>query len=111
MSDVPESVVFPAALAHFSARLAAADIAIYGVAYQFLHFGGWVIELGQRHRRFLLSWDGKEHMLKVESSVASDSRSPPKALQQLAELNLPPPLQLDEIFEQAEAVVLSHNRT
>jgi hypothetical protein len=46
-----------------------------------LHFGSWTLEVGRRHRRILLAWDGKESSLglsvrTVESwNVASDWKS------------------------------------
>ena len=49
MNDAESSASFMSALAAFSKSLSESEIAIYGVAYDFLHFGSWTIELGKRH--------------------------------------------------------------
>jgi hypothetical protein len=73
MDDSAESVVFPDALAGFAKRLAVNRVAIYGVAYDMLHFGSWTLEVGRRHRRLLLAWDGRESSLGLSERSVSDS--------------------------------------
>ena len=73
MDDSIESAVFPEALAAFARRLAGKRVAIYGVAYDMLHFGSWTLEVGRRHRRILLAWDGKESSLGLSVRSVSDS--------------------------------------
>jgi hypothetical protein len=73
MDDSTESAVFADALAGFAKRLAASRVAIYGVAYDMLHFGSWTLEVGRRHRRVLLVWDGRESRLSLSVRGISDS--------------------------------------
>jgi len=73
MDDSTESALFTDALAGFAKRLAARHVAIYGVAYDMLHFGSWTLEVGRRHRRILLAWDGKESSLGLSVRNLSDS--------------------------------------
>jgi len=75
MSDVKESQASVAGLAGLAAALAAADIAVYGIAFDFLSFGSWTIEAGRRHHRLLLQWDGRERTLSVSTAAASDAQS------------------------------------
>lgn len=64
------------ALAAFSKTLSKFEIAIYGVAYDLLHFGSWTIEAGKRHDRSLLQWDGKEFVLSLSQCEVADSQAP-----------------------------------
>jgi hypothetical protein len=82
MDDSIESAAFPNALAAFAKRLTSRHVAIYGVAYDLLHFGSWTLEVGRRHRRILLVWNGKESRLGLSvrdvpdsSNVAADWKS------------------------------------
>ncbi len=76
MNDAKSSATFVSALAAFSKSLATSEIAIYGIAYDFLHFGSWTIELGTRHSRSLMQWDGKESLMSLSESDAADSQAP-----------------------------------
>lgn len=76
MDDAESSASFLSALAAFSNTLNESGIAIYGVAYDFLHFGSWTIEVGKRHRRSLLQWDGKESVLSLSRCEVADSQAP-----------------------------------
>jgi hypothetical protein len=75
MSDVSESKASVAGLARLAADLAASDIAVYGIAYDFMHFGSWTIEAGRRHHRLLLRWDGRERTLSVSTASVPDARA------------------------------------
>ena len=84
MSDVNESQALVAGLVELAAALAASDIAVYGIAYDFLHFGSWTIEVGRRHHRLLLQWDGRETTLTVSKASVSDAHAQ-KQWKQVAE--------------------------
>lgn len=73
MHDSTESVVFPEALADFARRLAENRLAVYSVAYDMLHFGSWTLEVGRRHRRIRLAWDGKESSLDLAVGSSGSS--------------------------------------
>jgi hypothetical protein len=75
MSDVKESQASVAGLAGVAAAIAKADIAVYGIAYDFSHFGSWTIEAGRRHQRLLLQWDGRERTLIVSTASVSDAQA------------------------------------
>jgi hypothetical protein len=75
MSDVKESQASVAGLAGIAVSLAKVDIAVYGIAYDFLHFGSWTIEAGRRHQRLLLQWDGRERTLTVSTASVSDAQA------------------------------------
>ena len=76
MNDAESSASFMSALAIFSTALSKSGIAIYGVAYDLLRFGNWTIEVGVRHRRALLQWDGKEFEISVSQCEVADSQAP-----------------------------------
>ena len=76
MNDAKSSASFVSALGAFSQSLASSGIAIYGIEYDFLHFGSWTIELGSRHSRSLLQWDGKESLMSLSESDVADSQAP-----------------------------------
>ena len=84
MSDVIESQASVAGLNRLVASLANADIAVFGIAYDFLHFGSWTVEAGRRHHRILLQWDGREGILSVSTAAVSDARAQ-KQWRQVAE--------------------------
>ena len=73
MSDSSQSTAFPLAFGAFALRLASVDLATYGIAYDFLHFGSWTLEVGRRHERLLVQWDGKESSLSCSKCSTSDS--------------------------------------
>src|SRR4029450_7188322 len=75
MSDVNESQASVAGLAGVAAAMAKSDIAVYGIAYDFLHFGSWTIEAGRRHQRLLLAWDGRARTLTVSTATVSDAQA------------------------------------
>lgn len=76
MDDAESSTRFMSALAAFSESLSNSGIAIYGVAFDLLHFGSWTVETGTRHRRSLLQWDGKESLLSLSQCDVADSQAP-----------------------------------
>jgi hypothetical protein len=76
MNDAKSSASFMSALAAFSNSLSESGIAVYGVAYDLLHFGSWTIEAGKRHHRSLLQWDGKESVLSLSQCEVADSQAP-----------------------------------
>lgn len=76
MNDAESSARFMSALAAFSKSLSESDIAIYGIAYDLLHFGSWTIELGKRHQRSLLQWNGREFLMSLSKCDVSDSQAP-----------------------------------
>jgi hypothetical protein len=75
MSDVSESQASVACLNRLVATLAKADIAVFSIAYDFLHFGSWTVEAGRRHHRILLQWHGRESTLSVSTTSISDARA------------------------------------
>ena len=75
MSDAEWSREFVSALADFSAVLSKSNIAIYGIDYSFEAFGCWTLEIGNRHNRLRLGWDGRESTLACSSSSVADSRA------------------------------------
>ena len=61
------------ALVQFVQRLREEHIAVYSHRYDFLAFGSWVIEVGNRHRRVQLTHDGKEGVLRLcRAAVTTD---------------------------------------
>jgi hypothetical protein len=76
MTDAESSVSFMSSLAAFSQSLGESGLAIYGVSYDALHFGSWTIEVGKRHQRFLLQWDGKESQISLSRCDVVDSQAP-----------------------------------
>ncbi len=107
MSDATESTAFPTAMAAFAERLAGSDLAIYGIAYDYLHFGSWTIELGRRHRRLLVQWDGKESLLSCSVTAAPNSQAP-RAWTLLEEIPLGPDDVPVGVLARAEALALAH---
>jgi hypothetical protein len=75
MSDAAQSLVALAGINRLAEGLAKHNLAIYGLAYDYLHFGSWTIEVGRRHKRILLQWDGKESWLVISVAVVSDAQS------------------------------------
>ena len=104
MNDADSSKNFISALAGFSHRQAEAGIAIYGVAYDFLHFGSWTIELGARHQRSLLQWDGREFLMSLSQCDVADSHAP-REWKLVAEEPVADRSTHDQIFSAAEKLV------
>jgi hypothetical protein len=77
-SDAEPTGAFLSELAGLATRLAAAQIAIYRIEYDALHFGSWTIVAGKRHRRVKVDWDGKESYLGVSTASFSDAQSRPE---------------------------------
>jgi hypothetical protein len=75
MNDSESSANFLSALSKFSASLSHSGFAIYSVGYNMEAFGSWTIELGKRHRRLLVHWDGKDFILSVSRCEVADSRA------------------------------------
>jgi hypothetical protein len=74
MSDAAQSLSALVGINRLATGLAEQGLAIYGLAYDYLHFGSWTIEVGRRHKRILLQWDGKESLLVVSVAVVSDAQ-------------------------------------
>jgi hypothetical protein len=110
MNDAESSKLFLSALARFSTNLAKSDIVIYGIAYDFLHFGSWTIELGNRHSRLLLQWDGKESLMACSESDVADSQAP-RDWKQVVDIPVKDATTQSGIFEAAEKIVIEHART
>ncbi len=110
MSDAESSESFVSALATFSKRLATSGVAIYGIAYDFLHFGSWTIELGKRHGRLLLQWDGKESLMTCSEADVADSQNTrdwkPVLEKSIGDASTP-----SRIFAAAEEIVIEHADT
>lgn len=92
-------------MAAFSNLLSESGIAIYGVAYDLLHFGSWTIEAGTRHRRSLLQWDGKEFLMSLSQCEVADSQTP-RDWQLVAEESVADHSTHDELFRVAENLLL-----
>jgi hypothetical protein len=75
VTDATESAAVLSALHALADRLVAQNLAIYGVAYDFLHFGSWTVEAGRRHKRTLVQWDGKESTLTISTARTPDAQS------------------------------------
>jgi hypothetical protein len=76
MNDAEASARFISALAAIATELSKSGIAIYGVAYDLLHFGSWTLEVGKRKQRWLIQWGGKESLMSVSQCDVADSQSP-----------------------------------
>jgi len=107
MNDADLSASFMSALATFSKALSKSGIAIYGVSYDLMHFGSWTIEVGVRHRRALLQWDGKEFVISVSQCEVADSQAP-RDWQLVAEEPVSDHSTHDELFLTAENLLLEN---
>ena len=107
MSDAAATSAFPIALAAFSSRIAASGIGIYGVAYDFLHFGSWTIEVGRRHDRLLIQWGGKESLLTLSTGEMVDSSSP-RDWKMLKELSVGGEITEQRVLDLAADLVLQY---
>ena len=74
MSDATDSQSIIASISALAEDLASKDVAVYGVAFDYLHFGSWTIETGHRHKRTLLEWDGKEGLLTASVAAVADAQ-------------------------------------
>ena len=75
MASTPESLEFVTAIAELATRLAADQIALYGLRYSTDLFGGWECEWGRRRRRVKVTWDGKDlHLVVATAELASGSK-------------------------------------
>jgi hypothetical protein len=57
-------------LAELVRDLRAEGFGVYSHRYEYLAFGSWMIDVGTRHRRLRLSYDGKEGSLQVSRGMA-----------------------------------------
>ena len=110
MNDAESSASFLLALAAFSQALSQSGIAIYGVAYDLLHFGSWTIEAGERHDRSLLQWDGKEFLMSLSQCEVADSQAP-RDWKLIAEESIAQNSTHDEIFSAAENFLMKKSRS
>ena len=107
MNDSESSANFLSALATFSASLSRSGLAVYSVGYNMEAFGSWTIELGKRHRRMLVHWDGKESILSVSRCEVSDSRAS-KDWKLAADEQIEDRVTNDELFRVSENLILAN---
>jgi hypothetical protein len=107
MNDSESSVSFLSALGAFSTSLSQSDLAIYTVGYNMEAFGSWTIELGKRHRRLLVHWDGKDFVLSVSRCEVANSRAA-KDWKLAADEHLDNRASDDELFRVAENLILEN---
>lgn len=107
MNDTECTADFLSALAAFSVSLGQSRLAIYSVEYKMEAFGSWTIELGKRHRRLLVNWDGKESFLSVSQSEVSDSRAS-KDWKRAADEHIEYQKTANELFRVAENLILEN---
>ena len=105
MNDSRSSVNFLSALAAFSASLSQSDLAIFRVHYNIEVFGSWTIEMGRRHRRALVEWDGREFVMSISLCDVSDSRAA-KGWKVVSDEQLDSGVPYEELFQIAENLVL-----
>jgi len=105
MNDSESSANFLSALARFAASMNRSGLAIYSVGYNMEAFGSWTIELGNRHRRSLIHWDGKEFVLSVSQCEVPDSRVS-KDWKLVADEQLDSRVTDNELFRVTENLVL-----
>ena len=110
MNDVESSASFMSALAAFSESFSESGIATYGIAYDLLHFGSWTIEVGKRHHRSLLQWDGKEFLMSLSQCHVADSQAP-REWKLVTEEPVANHSVHDEMFRAAENLVLQNARS
>lgn len=106
MNDSESSANLLSALAKFAVCLSQSGLAIYSVGYDMEAFGSWTIELGNRHRRSLIHWGGKEFHLSVSQCEVSDSRAA-KDWKLVADEQLDSRATDDELFAVVENLVLA----
>jgi hypothetical protein len=109
MNDAESSARFIAALARFSQSLAESGTGIYRIAYDFLAFGSWTIELGTRHHRSLLQWDGKESRMSLSQRDVADSRAQ-QEWKLVAEERIADRSTYDQLFGAAEKFLSANAR-
>jgi hypothetical protein len=107
MSDSEWSGNFLSALSKFSASLSHSSLAIYSVGYNMETFGSWTIELGKRHRRMLVHWDGRDFILSISRCEVADSRAA-KDWQLSVDEQVGERLIDDELFRLAENLILEN---
>jgi hypothetical protein len=110
MNDAESSASFMSALAAFSRELSKSGIAIYGVAYDLLHFGSWTIEVGKRKQRSLLQWDGKEFLMSLSKCDVADSQSS-RDWKLVAEEPIADHSTREELFRAAKNILLEKTRS
>ena len=107
MIDSESSGKFLSALSKFSTSLSHSSLAIYSVGYNMEAFGSWTIELGKRHRRLLVHWDGRDFILSISRCEVADSRAT-KDWQLSADEQVDERLTNDELFKLAENLILEN---
>ncbi len=110
MNDSESSARFLSALATFSASLSQSGLAIYSVDYNMEAFGSWTIELGKRHQRSLLHWDGKEFVLSISQCEVPDSRAA-REWKLVADEQIESRAADEELFRLAENLVLENTQS
>ena len=110
MNDAESSASFIAALAKFSQSMSESGTAIYRIEYYFLSFGSWTIELGTRHQRSLLQWDGKESRMSLSQWDVADSRAP-QDWKLVAEERIADRSTHDQLFGAAEKFLTANPRS
>ena len=79
MTDSTSGINHLERLLHVATVIAGRGFAIYQHDYLMLAFGSFRLELGTRHQRWGISWDGKEGFLSVSDpySPSPGNRAPP----------------------------------
>ena len=75
-----------------------------------MHFGSWTIELGRRHHRSLLQWDGKEFLMSLSQCNVADSQAP-RDWKIVVEEPVGDHSTAGEVFGAAENLILENVRT
>lgn len=103
-----ESLSFLNALAGLATRLAAEGVEIFSVTYTVLGFGGWELESGRRRVRIRVTWDGKDHQLRVATApLVSGSTGRNWQLAEEHDLRKRRP-DLGQLFEKMHAAIVAH---
>ncbi|MEX0733055.1 MAG: hypothetical protein WD944_11730 [Steroidobacteraceae bacterium] len=72
---IASSLSHVAALKELLEDLQNESVELHEHQYHYLVFGSWVIEAGQRKKRFRFIWDGRDSYLTVSTATFSDSHT------------------------------------
>lgn len=96
------------AFAALATRLAADGVDLYSVTYTSLGFGGWELETGRRRIRIRVTWDGKDHHLRVATAqTVSGSTGRKWQLAEEHDFRSRRP-ELAQLFESVQAAIRAH---
>lgn len=103
MADAQSAIDHLNRLVRLAERLSARGIALYEHDYVTLAFGSFRLEIGTRHKRWGLWWDGKDGCLTISAPYAPrDGRRAPLVAGQVVSLGLGDPDQPFSYIEQLE---------